>query len=177
MIKRIAKISRRTKNTELLNATKIEKVRSKMDLEKCKLLLQLYRNETTKEILEIIANEDEKVKQKGKWTNFVSEMVEICSRVKRKNQIDLSNDSMTDSSMMEATMGPLESTSCPANQSRYMPKLEMLLIDVQSTIELLAAKKRRDFSDGVVETIRYLLTSSDNKERNNETIDMLIKAF
>ena len=64
MIKRIAKISRRTKNTELLNAMKIEKVRSKMDLEKCKLLLQLYRNETTKEILETIANEDEKVKQK-----------------------------------------------------------------------------------------------------------------
>ena len=61
MIKRIAKISRRTKNTELLNATKIEKVRSKMDLEKCKLLLQLYRNEPTKETLEIIANEDQKV--------------------------------------------------------------------------------------------------------------------
>ena len=82
------------------------------------------------------------------WTNFVSEMVEICSRVRRENQIDLSNDSMTDSSMMEATIGPLESTSCPANQSRYMPKLEMLLIDVQSTLNYWLPKRGETFQVG-----------------------------
>ena len=86
--------------------------------------------------------------------------MQICSRVRRENI-----DSALEVSNMDTTTGPLESTTCPVNQSRYIHRLEMLLIDAQSTIDILAVKKKKDFSGG-----RLNLVSTNHLRKKESAI-------
>ena len=181
MLKKIAGIRRRTKNTGLLHALEVENVRSKLDLEKCKLFIQLYNNDMTRQVLDFVASDEKLAETGGKWTTFVSEVVEICSRVRRENMEAAIEKRTEEESMFvlgEVTIGGrMESTMCMANQSRFIPRVEMLLMEAQTTIELLAAKKKKEFGGGVPETIRFLLSQSENKMRNKEIVEQLLKAF
>ena len=133
MLKRIAGVSRRTRNTGLLNAVKVEKLRDKLDLEKIKLFMQLYRNDLTRELMEFAANNEKIAVKRGKWTNFVCEIMEICSRVRKENAEAQQEQRMTEFSMVgETTMyDRMESTTCMANQSRFVPCMEMLLMEAK----------------------------------------------
>ena len=66
MLKSIAGIRRRTKNTELLHVMGIDRSQSKMDLEKCKLFLQLLNNEMTRRVVKAAMTDVQVIKTKGK---------------------------------------------------------------------------------------------------------------
>ena len=184
MLKSIAGIRRRTKNTALLHGMGIERARCKMDLEKCKLFIQLTRNTMTRKVLEVGMEEGQVKSKKGKLTGLASEMLEICSRVRRENREAVAmveekemEDTMLDSTRWNITNGIMESTTCAANQSVYMPRLDMMELEAKQTIEILMEKKKREFNSGTAESIRFLLMRPEEKMESKKLIEMMLKAF
>jgi hypothetical protein len=167
-IKGMLKIDRRTRSTQLLYSMRMETIRSKIDSLKLKFFSRLLQNEVTNELLFEIYNICTIGKiVRGKWTNFITEVNDICVRVLQEERVEMKlNTSLNN------TFAVLENTRLPA--------FDDIIENVKNATESLKKQKERNFSLGTAETIRYLLQKKhDGKMNGNDQklLELLLRAF
>ena len=144
---------------------RIESVRMKTDIEKCKFFQRLMSNPITTKILGETHKEMKgRYNKKGKWSNFLTELMDICRRNETKDELIIPYFLFNKKNQ---------------DYIEELPELGKIRQLVRIIQKNLRTEKMNGFRSGTADTIRYLLTKihAGNDQESKELLELIAEAF